>query len=91
MMKMKDTPFLNKAFMIMLSDNVASPLIYNRILNRVQDQEFDPRFMVAEIELRALTPDQLCELCEGAQDELEFEVSEATQSVLTELFNEIHV
>jgi len=88
--KMCNTPFLYRAFMLMLSDNVYNPHEYKRILNRIQAQEFDVNYMIAEAELRELTKDQLSDLCLGDQDNIGFLVTEETKKVLTELFEEIY-
>ena len=89
-MRMSNMPFLHKAFILMLQDNVASSHIYKRILDRIQAQDFDNNYMVAEAELRKLTEDQLEDLCCGDQDDLGFFVTDETKEVLAELFMEIH-
>jgi hypothetical protein len=82
-------PLLFKAFELMLIDNCAQVTMIQKSLKKAATMEVDQAsFTAAEADLKRLTDDEFETLMMGDQDEAP-KVAEATQAVLTFLFESL--
>ena len=89
-MKLNRYVAIQKAFLLMLADNVASSTIFNESKHRVLHVEMPPEAFQVEEELAKLTIDELYEVCCGAPDSNVCpKISAEAQTVLNFLFEEI--